>query len=94
MSGTPSVPPAEAVKNYCVLVGWIVEFIPWVFHFLRQRFARAPAGWSTRTALWVRLLLENDADVEARDSEEWSPFHWACQLGNVYTARLLIAAGE
>ena len=61
------------------------------FFFIAVR-SFAPADTKTKI-LFARLLLENGADVEALDSEEWSPFHWACQLGNVYTARLLIAAG-
>lgn len=73
------------------LIAYIIKKI--VFRSVGRR-VYSPVFSSFVLMIWGRLLLENDADVEARDSEEWSPFHWACQLGNVYTARLLIAAGE
>ena len=56
---------------------------------MRSCFAAA-----TCSCFAYRLLLEYGADVEALDSEEWSPFHWACQLGNVFTARLLMSKGD
>ena len=41
----------------------------------------------------VRLLLEKDADTEAREDDQWTPLHRAARWGNDEVARLLLERG-
>jgi ankyrin repeat protein len=41
----------------------------------------------------VRVLLERGADIEARDSDNWTPLHVACAWGHLAVTRLLLDAG-
>src|SRR3989338_4389561 len=39
----------------------------------------------------VKFLLEHNADVDARESDQWTPLHLAAQNGHLDVAQLLLA---
>ena len=41
----------------------------------------------------VQLLIDNDADVNAKALRSWTPLHYAARNGNLPIAQLLIAEG-
>jgi ankyrin repeat protein len=41
----------------------------------------------------AEFLIASGADVNAKDSEGWTPLHWAANYGHVDIARYLIAQG-
>lgn len=38
----------------------------------------------------VRLLLENNADIETEDAQGWTAFHYAAARSTVYTAFFIL----
>jgi ankyrin repeat protein len=41
----------------------------------------------------VKALLEKGADVQAKNSDGWTPLHWACRFGHHDIAAMLRAKG-
>ena len=41
----------------------------------------------------VKLLLFNDANIEAKDSSQWTPLHMAAFNGHIDTIKLLLFKG-
>lgn len=39
----------------------------------------------------MRLLVQHNADVNAQDSEKWTPLHAAATCGHLHLAKFLIA---
>lgn len=51
------------------------------------------ASLHTVSADCVNLLIKSGAPVDAEDSHQWSPLHWAAKSGAVDTVRRLLVAG-
>jgi ankyrin repeat protein len=41
----------------------------------------------------VQVLLEHGADIEAKDSQDWTPLHYACYKGRVAVVNELLSRG-
>ncbi|KAL1496537.1 hypothetical protein AB1Y20_014143 [Prymnesium parvum] len=58
----------------------------------RRQACFSPLHWAARNGHEgaVRLLLENNADIAARDNGGYSPLHWAASNGHEGAVRLLL----
>ncbi|KAL8402568.1 hypothetical protein RB596_009081 [Gaeumannomyces avenae] len=60
-----------------------------------KEHGHTPLRWAAEEGCeaFTRLLIENGADIEAKDGGGRTPLHWAAEKGHEGVARLLVEAG-
>ncbi|KLU93047.1 hypothetical protein MAPG_11963, partial [Magnaporthiopsis poae ATCC 64411] len=60
-----------------------------------KEHGHTPLRWAVEEGCeaFTRLLIENGADIEAKDHDGWTPLHWAAGKGHETVAKLLTELG-